>query len=114
MEEEKRTSEQLYDDELQASVRNLQKEADEAMEKAREEGIAFTDVVKDLILFVLTTALAFGWLLVMLLIVSFVSMGYLHMQLRHMLIASAVFAVIYAAVYVWKKIRKYRDLLRRK
>ncbi len=66
------------------------------------------DVVHDVIFFIITVAVAFGWLLLMLLIVSFLTLSYLHFEWKYMLLASGVFAVLAGLIYIRKKERFYR------
>lgn len=68
------------------------------------------DIVKDIIFFFVVVAVAFGWLLLMLLIISFVSLSFLHMEFDHMVIASIVFAIVAGIVYIIVKSRKYVKL----
>jgi hypothetical protein len=65
------------------------------------------DIVKDIIFFFVVVAVAFGWLLLMLLIISFVALSYLHMKFDYMILASVIFAIIAGIVYIIVKSRKY-------
>ena len=56
--------------------------------------IYITDVIHDVVWFILSVILAFGWLLVMLFIISFVTLSYIHFEIKWMVAVSAVFAVI--------------------
>ena len=69
------------------------------------------DVVLDIIMLFVTTAIAFGWMLLMLLIISFVTLSYLHIEIGTMLIISTVFAAISFVGYIIKKSVKYKKLL---
>ncbi len=69
------------------------------------------DVVLDIIMLFVTTAIAFGWMLLMLLIISFVTLSYLHIEIGTMLIISTVFAAISFVGYIIKKMVKYKKLL---
>lgn len=69
------------------------------------------DVVLDIIMLFVTTAIAFGWMLLMLLIISFVTLSYLHIEIGTMLIISTVFATISFVGYIIKKTVKYKKLL---
>lgn len=55
-------------------------------------------------------AVAFGWLLLMLLIISFVARSSVHLTIDKMLIMSGVFAFIVAIFTAVKKTRKYVKL----
>ena len=67
-----------------------------------------SDVVADVIFFFLTVAVAFGWMMLMLLIISFVSLSYLHFHIKTMFALSVAFAILAALYYIWKMVRKYR------
>lgn len=69
------------------------------------------DVVLDIIMLFVTTAIAFGWMLLMLLIISFVTLSYLHIEIGTMLIISTVFAAISFVGYIINKTVKYKKLL---
>lgn len=65
-------------------------------------------IIPNLILFPVVVVLAFGWCLLMLLIVSFVTLSYIRMKIKGMLIASAVFAAVVGVVYIIKTINKHK------
>ncbi len=91
-----------------ASIENLKKAAEKAKEENYEGKLEIKDVVLDLLLFFLRVAIAFGWMMLMLLLISFVSLGYLHFKIENMVIASVVTAVIVGAYNIYKMILKYR------
>ena len=68
------------------------------------------DIALDVLGFFLTAGVAFGWMMLMLLIISFVSLSYLHFDIKVMILTSLAFALIVMVVYVVKKIKKYRLL----
>ena len=68
------------------------------------------DIALDVLGFFLTAGVAFGWMMLMLLIISFVSLSYLHFDIKVMILISLAFALIVMVVYVVKKIKKYRLL----
>ena len=100
----------LYEDDTQQIVRSMQESADEMTEKYHDNPYSVKDIILDIILFFVTVAVAFGWLMIMLLIVSFVSLSYLHMKFDKMIIASVIFAVAVGVFYVIMKSRKYVKL----
>lgn len=70
------------------------------------------DIVKDIIFFFLTVAGTFGYVLLILLILSFMflrAVAYINMDFEHMLIISGVAAGISAIWYIIKMIRKYSN-----
>ncbi len=97
----------LYRDETQDTIRSLQESADRMTENYHNNPFGAKDVIADIIFFFVVTATAFGWLLLMLLIVSFVAHTYIHLKIDKMILASAVFAVVAAVVYIIKKAQKY-------
>lgn len=105
---QKRDLADLYDDDTQKNIENLKARADELDHEYPVSGFTYKDIIMDVIFFFITTALAFGWMLLMLLIVSFVSLSYLHFNIDKMLIVSGVFAAAVAIGYIIKKVRKYK------
>ena len=103
----------LYTDETQELVRSMQKSADEATEKYHANPFSVRDVVLDIIMFFVCVAGAFGWMMLMLLIVSFISLSYLHFKFDKMVIASVIAAIVTAIVYIILKARKYTGILSR-
>ncbi len=103
----------LYTDETQELVRSMQKSADEATEKYHANPFSVRDVVLDIIMFFVCVAGAFGWMMLMLLIVSFISLSYLHFKFDKMVLASVIAAIVTAIVYIILKARKYTVILSR-
>ncbi len=66
------------------------------------------DIVKDLIFFIITVGAAFGWSVLCLLIISFITLSYLHFTFEGILIASGVIAGAAGIWYLAGMIRKYR------
>ena len=93
----------MYKDKKQESVNKLKDISAEYPQKP------FT--AQDVIMLFVTTALAFGWMLIMLLIFSFVTLSYVHIEIGTMLIISTVFAAVILVVYIVKKGLKYRKLM---
>ncbi len=103
----------LYTDETQELVRSMQKSADEATEKYHANPFSVRDVVLDIIMFFVCVAGAFGWMMLMLLIVSFISLSYLHFKFDKMVLASVIAAIVTAIVYIIFKARKYTGIISR-
>ena len=97
----------MYKDKKQESVNKLKDISAEYPQKP----FTAQDVVMDVIMLFVTTALAFGWMLIMLLIFSFVTLSYVHIEIGTML--STVFAAVILVVYIVKKGLKYRKLMGR-
>lgn len=96
------------EEEMLASVEAMKQTADRALEEASKHPFHTADVVRDILGFFVTTAIAFGWTLLMLLILSFISLGYLHFKFDHMVLCAAVVAAATAVYYLVRKVNKYR------
>jgi hypothetical protein len=66
------------------------------------------DIAKDIIFFFVTTAIAFAYFMLVLLIISFVTISYIHFTIEGIFIMATVATVGVDIHYVVKKIRKYR------
>lgn len=66
------------------------------------------DLAKEVIFFLFMTAGSFGYVMLMLLIISFVTMGYLPLTIDRMLIIAAVCTVLADIWYIVKTVKKYR------
>ena len=67
------------------------------------------DWVKDIIFFIITTVVAYGYILLMLLIFSFMLASLSLFTIEGMMIASAVGTVLVDIWYIVKMIKKYRN-----
>lgn len=66
------------------------------------------DIAKDIIFFFVTTAIAFAYFMLVLLIISFVTTPYIHFTIEGIFIMATVATVGVDIHYVVKKIKKYR------
>jgi hypothetical protein len=66
------------------------------------------DLVKEIIFCIITMALAFGWVILMLLIISFVTLSYIQFNIKWMLLFSGICAVAAGIIYVVQTTKKYR------
>lgn len=66
------------------------------------------DIVKDIIFFFLTTAFAFAYFMLVLLIISFITTSFLHFTIEGIFIASIVGTICADVGYIVKKVKKYR------
>lgn len=103
--EEKNLSEELYTDEKQKDIEAFKGKMEELKEEYTGENKTL-DTVKAILGFFAAVILAFGWMLLMLLLVSFVSLSYFHFEIGKMILFSALFAIAIGIVYVISKIRK--------
>ena len=110
---EKKDLSKLYTDDTQETIHSMQKSADEMTEKYHANPFSVRDIVLDIIMFFVCVAGAFGWMLLMLLIVSFISLSYLHFKFDKMVLASVIAAIVTAIVYIILKARKYTGILSR-
>lgn len=97
----------MYKDEKQESVNKLKDISAEYPQKP----FTTQDVVMDVIMLFVTTVIAFGWMLIMLLIFSFVTLSYIHIEIGTMLTISTIFAAVIFVVYIVRKTVKYRKLM---
>ena len=67
------------------------------------------DMIKDIIFFFLTTAFAFGYFMLMLLIISFISLSYIHFTIEAIVVMSVVGTVIVDIFYVRGKIKQRKE-----
>lgn len=63
------------------------------------------DIAKDIIFFLLTTAISFAYFMLVLLIISFVTSSYLHFTIEGIFITSIVCTVGVDIYYIVKKVR---------
>ncbi len=66
------------------------------------------DIIKDVLFFFITVAVSYGYILLMLLIISFMTSRYLPMKFDDMLVYSGIGAAIVGIWYIVKKVLKYR------
>ncbi len=65
--------------------------------------------VKEILLFLGVSALAFGWMMLMLLIVSFVAVSVITLKLKTMFIVAIAFTLIIDIYYVIRRCAKKRE-----
>ena len=97
-----------FDDDIQKSVRELKEHA-QALNLAQSEYDYETkDVVKDILLMILFIVIGFGWTMLMLLIISFITLSYIHFEIRIMLLISSGMAVAVGVYCAFGMTRKYK------
>lgn len=96
-----------YTDEKQETIKSLQGSAEHVRQEYPANAVRTADYVKAVLGFFVVTAAGFGWMLLMLLIVSFVTLSYLHFNIGKMLVASGIFAAVVAVIYVVFTIKKF-------
>lgn len=69
------------------------------------------DIVKDIIFFFVTLAVTFGYVLLLLLILSFISLSFFHFEIEKMLIGAGACMVLVGILYIVKMVKKYRALI---
>lgn len=90
--------------EKQNSVEILKRIAVQVEENQKSRPVDKLDILG----FFAAVALGYGWALLMLLIISFVTLGYLHMRFDRMLVWSGLFTAGIAVLYIIHIVRKYR------
>ena len=70
------------------------------------------DMIKEIIFFLIVTACAYAWWMLMLLIISFVSLSMLHFTIEAIYIMSAVGTVATDIFYVTRRVKEYRKRLK--
>lgn len=65
--------------------------------------------IKEILLFLGVSALAFGWMMLMLLIVSFVAVSVITLKLKTMFIVAIAFTLIIDIYYVIRRSAKKRE-----
>lgn len=66
------------------------------------------DIIKDFIFFLITTVCSMLWVMTVLLIISFVTLSYLHFTIEGMFITAIVCTVCVDIYYIVKTIKKYK------
>ena len=74
----------------------------------RGEKFTKMDLIKDFIFFLITTACSMLWVMTVLLIISFVTLSYLHFTIEGMFITAIVCTVFVDIYYIVKTVKKYR------
>ena len=64
--------------------------------------------VKEILYYIAVTVIAFGWMFLMLLIISFVAASVIRIRIPHMLVTAGIFTVIVLVVSVFLRVRKKR------
>lgn len=66
------------------------------------------NMIKEFVLFLLVTACAFGWWMLMLLIISFVMLSVIHFTIEAIFMIAIIGTVAIDVFYVVKKVKKYK------
>jgi putative effector of murein hydrolase len=66
------------------------------------------DLVREIIFGIITMAFAFGWVFLMLMILSFVTLSYVQFHFKRMIIASVVCGILAGILYVVFTVKKYK------
>lgn len=74
----------------------------------RGEKFTKMDLIKDFIFFLITTACSMLWVMTVLLIISFVTLSYLHFTIEGMFITAIVCTVFVDIYYIVKIVKKYK------
>ncbi len=74
----------------------------------KEDRFGVLDVVKDLLLFFFVVFGTAAYVVLILLIISFLTLSYLHFTIEGMLIAGAVCGALAGIYYIVRTVKKYR------
>lgn len=74
----------------------------------RGEKFTKMDLIKDFIFFLITTACSMIWVMTVLLIISFVTLSYLHFTIEGMFITAIICTVFVDIYYIVKTVKKYK------
>ncbi len=75
-----------------------------------ENTYGMLDILKDVFVFIVVTAAASGWVFMMLMIISFITLSYLHFTIEAIILISIVAGIAAAAWYIVKTVKKYRGM----
>ena len=75
------------------------------MENSRFDAL---ETIKEVLYFLAVTVIAFGWMFLMLLIISFVAVSVIRIRIPAMLMISGVFTVTVGVFYVIRRVGKKR------
>lgn len=81
---------------------------EELLHGGYKEPFSGRDLAKEIIFCIITMALAFLWVLIMLLILSFVTLSYLHFNIKWMILISLLCGIAAGVVYVVSTVKKYK------
>ncbi len=91
----------------QNSVDALKQAADKVKENNYEDKLDVKDVAVDILGVVFKALIGFGWMMLMLLIISFVSLSYIHFEIKTMFIVSILTGVVVGIIAASGVVRKY-------
>ena len=91
----------------QNSVDALKKAADKIKEEKYDEKLDVKDVAVDILGIVFRALIGFGWMMLMLLIISFVSLSYIHFEIKTMILVSVLTGVVLGGASAFKAVAKY-------
>ena len=75
----------------------------------KEKSFDPLEMIKEILCFLAVSAIAFAWMLIMLLIVSFVAVSVIRIKLKMMIFISVVFMIVIDIFYVIRRIGKKRE-----
>ena len=91
----------------QNSVDALKKAADKIKEEKYDEKLDVKDVAVDILGVVFRALIGFGWMMLMFLIISFVSLSYIHFEIKTMILVSVLTGVVLGVASAFKTVAKY-------
>lgn len=97
----------MKEEEIRKSYEYIKDTADHELEIAAEKSRR-GDIIEEIVGFVFTVLLAFGWMMLVLLLISFVGLAYVHFEITQMLVWAILFAFVIAVIEACGLIRKHR------
>lgn len=104
MEEKKPT--ENYKDEKQSSIDSLKNDAERVKEKYSYDSPKTIQIINAIVGALVAGAICFVWVLVMLLIISFVSLSYIHMGFESMLVVSIIVGCVAVLLFGFFRLKK--------
>ena len=81
---------------------------EELLHGGYKEPFSGRDLIKEIIFCLITMAFSFAWILVMLLIISFVTLSYLKFNIKWMIVVSVIGGILAGSLYVVSSVKKYK------
>jgi hypothetical protein len=81
---------------------------EELLHGGYKEPFSGKDLAREIIFCIITMALAFAWVFVMLMIISFVTLSYVQFHFKRMIIGSVICGILSGILYVVFTVRKYK------
>lgn len=81
---------------------------DELVHGGYKEPFGVKQILTSIAIGLILMAAAAGWVMLMLLIISFMSLGYLHFNIKWMIVIAVIAAIITGIIFTIFRIKKYK------